>query len=146
MIDSFRNKFAFLSNFLPHKIQYRGMTYPSVEHAYQAAKAVRLNDKIAIRDCDTCREAKKLGQTVERIDDWDNKRLIVMEDLLRIKFLDSFLAAQLLSTGDSQLIEGNHWGDRFWGQVDGQGENHLGKLLMKIREDLQYAVKTKKLA
>jgi predicted NAD-dependent protein-ADP-ribosyltransferase YbiA (DUF1768 family) len=38
------------------------------------------------------------------------------------------------------LIEGNTWGDKFWGQVKGEGANYLGRLLMKVREELQTAV------
>jgi N-glycosidase YbiA len=63
-----------------------------------------------------------------------------MAALLAKKFKDPVLAAQLLSTGDAQLIEGNTWGDKIWGcvQVNGAwvGENGLGKLLMQIRSTM----------
>lgn len=59
-----------------------------------------------------------------------------MEDLLRLKFSNREVANLLILTGDEELIEGNWWGDKFWGIYNGEGENHLGKLLMKIRGEL----------
>lgn len=63
----------------------------------------------------------------------------IMEEIVRAKFTQNQeLKAQLLSTGDAILIEGNTWNDRYWG-VDvrsGVGKNHLGKILMKIRLEL----------
>jgi len=61
----------------------------------------------------------------------------MMEELLRLKFESPELRKLLLETGEHELIEGNNWGDRFWGVVDGVGDNHLGKLLMKIRAELR---------
>ena len=63
-----------------------------------------------------------------------------MEEIVRAKFTQNpKLGEQLLSTGNADLIEGNTWNDRYWG-VDvrsGAGENHLGKILMKVRSELQ---------
>lgn len=60
-----------------------------------------------------------------------------MEDIVRDKFTrNEDLKAMLLATGDEGLIEGNWWGDTFWGECKGQGENHLGRILMKIRREL----------
>lgn len=65
---------------------------------------------------------------------------MVMEDILRAKFEDEGMRARLLGTGDQCLIEGNTWGDTYWGMVRDPldceiwiGENWLGVLLMKIR-------------
>jgi predicted NAD-dependent protein-ADP-ribosyltransferase YbiA (DUF1768 family) len=61
-----------------------------------------------------------------------------MEDVVRAKFSQNpELCDQLLDTGDKTLIEGNHWGDRFWGVCDGVGENHLGQILEKVRTELR---------
>ena len=65
------------------------------------------------------------------------QRLEVMLKLLRLKFADPALAGRLLATGDTELVEGNHWGDRYWGVSGGIGENHLGKLLMQVRLELR---------
>ena len=58
-----------------------------------------------------------------------------METGLRQKFNDPRLKELLIQTGQQALVEGNWWGDRFWGVCKGTGENHLGQLLMKIRRD-----------
>ncbi|WP_308694469.1 NADAR family protein [uncultured Veillonella sp.] len=51
--------------------------------------------------------------------------------------------AKLLATRDRMLIEGNDWGDTFWGMVDGEGENNLGKILMRVREEIKTDLKGK---
>ena len=66
-------------------------------------------------------------------------RLDIMENVVRAKFMQNpYLAARLVATGTMPLEEGNRWGDTFWG-VDvrtGKGENNLGKILMKVRKEL----------
>ena len=59
-----------------------------------------------------------------------------MYQILKSKFQNPELSKLLLETGDCELIEGNTWGDQFWGVCKGVGENNLGKLLMKVREEL----------
>ena len=61
-----------------------------------------------------------------------------MLELLHLKFRHPVLKDQLLATGDVELIEGNDWGDEFWGVCCGKGSNNLGKLLMLVRR--HYAV------
>lgn len=53
------------------------------------------------------------------------------------KMSEPKLRSQLLSTGTAELVEGNWWNDRYWGVCNGRGENHLGKILMRIREELK---------
>ena len=61
-----------------------------------------------------------------------------MEDICRAKFTQNEeLKKKLIDTGDATLIEGNTWNDTFWGVCNGVGENNLGKILMKIREELK---------
>ena len=140
-INEFQGEYRFLSNFWPCYLVYQNMVYPTAEHAYQAAKVESADIKERIRNCPTPANAKDYfevnkvnpdpGWTVE-------KKLMVMEELLRIKFSGSepFLTRALLGTGDAGLIEGNNWDDTFWGVCNNIGENNLGKLLMKIREEL----------
>jgi predicted NAD-dependent protein-ADP-ribosyltransferase YbiA (DUF1768 family) len=62
----------------------------------------------------------------------------VMERCVREKFTrHADLRAKLLATGDAVLEEGNDWGDRVWGVYQGQGDNRLGKILMKVRRELR---------
>ncbi len=83
-------------------------------------------------------KAKRKGRQVELRPGWDAVRLSAMEEVVRAKFTQNpDLAARLAATGTMPLVEGNFFGDTFWG-VDaktGKGENNLGKILMKIREE-----------
>lgn len=129
IISKFRGEYAFLSNF------YILNDGKSVEHYYQAAKCNNLKDYITILNASTPAEAKRLSKQIEIRQDWGNIKLVVMEQLLIKKFSDPILAEKLVNTLDYQLIEGNEWGDKFWGVCNGVGYNHLGRLLMKIRDE-----------
>lgn len=143
-IDHFRDTYDFLSNFYPVKIEYSGLTYQNAEAVFQAQKC--LSDEERAEFCELpANTAKRVGRQVKLRDDWEDVKIQLMEEIVRAKFAqNSELAKKLISTDDIPLIEGNTWGDKFWG-VDirtGQGENNLGKILMKIRAE----IKAKKLA
>jgi ribA/ribD-fused uncharacterized protein len=136
-IKSFRGESSFLSNMSSSPVELGGVKYPTVEHAFQAAKTTDPVERAKILAAKTPSEAKRIGKTVTLRKDWDKKKLEVMEKALRAKFEQNpELKKKLINTGDADLIEGNDWGDRFWGQVNGTGQNNLGKLLMKIRNEL----------
>ncbi len=136
-ITSFRGEHAFLSNFFPCSIPVGSFMAPSVEHAFQALKSLGEEEVRWVLEAETPTAAKRRGRRVTLRADWAEVKLSLMEQALRLKFApDSELAAMLLSTGDAELIEGNSWNDRFWGVCRGAGQNHLGKLLMKVRADL----------
>lgn len=137
MINSFTGEYRFLSNFWPAEVQMYGVAYPTVEHAYQASKTNNPKLRETIRACPTPGEAKRKGKQLVIRQDWFTFRLQAMETLLRRKFSIPELKEKLLSTGEEDLVEGNNWGDTFWGVCLNQGENNLGKLLMKIRQELQ---------
>lgn len=139
MISSFQGANRFLSNFWPCEIVYDGITFGSTEGAYQAAKTFNYDErkKIALMKPG---EAKRYVRTITIRPDWDSVKLRIMEDLIRQKFTKhKVLAERLLFTEDEELIEGNTWNDIFWGVCKGVGENHLGKILMKIRQELKDA-------
>lgn len=137
VISSFQGQFRFLSNFWPCQIEYEGVVYPSVENAYQAAKTYDENrhQYIAI----TPGQAKRLAKKLPIIPGWNEMtKLCVMVWLLQKKFTnDNTLGHMLLDTGDSILIEGNTWGDVFWGVSGGVGRNFLGKILRDRRNQLK---------
>lgn len=137
MITAFQGEWRFLSNFWPAVVPLAldGKLYPTVEHAYQAAKSDDPVLRKMIRDATSPRTAKSLGRKAHLRDGWDTERLAVMEALLREKFKNGALMASLQKTYPHELVEGNTWGDRFWGQCEGQGENHLGRLLMALRDE-----------
>lgn len=143
-IDSFRGEHAYLSNFYPSPFRWDGTLdaisdtlVPTVEHAYQAAKTLDVKWQERILAAETPTQAKKLGRQVPMRKDWDTIKLDVMRKLVRMKFLwHPDLAEKLLATREAELIEGNDWGDRFWGKVAGAGENWLGRILMGVRTEL----------
>ncbi len=138
-ITSFSGENRFLSNFYPCSVKLDGIMYSSSEHAYQAAKTLDKNVRIIFHKhpLPTAGQAKRLGRKLKLRPDWESVKFSVMEDLLRQKFSNDYLGKRLLETGDAELIEGNSHGDVFWGVTDKGGQNHLGKLLMKIREELK---------
>lgn len=114
---------------------YEGLVYPSTENAYQAAKLVD-KDRFVFTMCSPGK-AKRLGRELKNHTNWDSKKLEVMNTVLLQKFCPgSFLAEKLMNTIFVDIIEGNTWGDTFWGVCDGVGENNLGKLIMEIRAQL----------
>jgi len=135
-INDFRGEYAFLSNFCPCEIVYEGMKFQSTEAAYQAAKTVDIKEREKFIYLGPG-EAKRLGRSVKLRPDWEKIKLSVMENLLRQKFSDKKLQERLFATGNEMLIEGNWWNDTYWGVCRGKGENHLGKLLMKIRSEIR---------
>lgn len=136
-IISFTEPFRWLSNFYPSPVKWEGQEYATVEHAYQAAKTADPERQAFIRHTRTPGNAKRAGAQVALIPGWDVLKVEVMRELLRRKFAPgSTLARKLVATHGMQLIEGNTWGDTFWGVCRGKGENQLGKLLMEIRDDL----------
>lgn len=142
VINKFKGEYDFLSNFYLYPVVWAGVEYPSNEHAYVAAKTLDMALRYQVQRTKTPGAAKRLGRSFKLRPGWDNKRLKVMEKLIARKFKrDSFLAGMLLKTGDAELIEGNFWGDYFWGVCRGVGENHLGKLLMKQRAELREPAK-----
>jgi len=136
-VESFGGEFHFLSNFHPAPIMYRGISYPTSEHAFQAAKAANENTKMNISILSTPSEAKKYGKTVIRRTDWDDVKVEIMGEIVRAKFIQNpRLREKLFATDDILLEEGNTWGDTFWGICNGVGQNNLGIILMQVREDL----------
>jgi N-glycosidase YbiA len=136
MIDRFAGKYWFLSNHHPCKVFLDEVEYPSVEHAYMSAKTLSLAEREIIRTCGDAVVAKKLGKHVTLREDWNEIKLQVMTYLLMQKFSHTEFAKLLKDTSPHELVEGNWWGDVFWGICNGQGENWLGKILMQIRDEL----------
>ena len=136
-IKAFRGEYRWLSNFWPAQVKMDGELYQTTENAYQAAKTLDLEKRATIRESKPGK-AKGMGKKVVMREDWDQVKLQVMEDLTRQKYAPgSELARKLLATGDAEIIEGNTWNDTFWGVCKGEGENNLGKLIMKVREELR---------
>lgn len=128
---------SWMSNFDASLIEMDGDLYPSVEHAFQAAKVPRA-ERGRFLEARTPGQAKRLGRQVHLPTWWEEKKVGIMLELVRRKFTPGTALAHLLvDTGDEPLEEVNTWGDRFWGTVNGVGENWMGKLLMQVRAELK---------
>lgn len=137
-ISRFMGETRWLSNFEYATVEFENELYLTTEHAYQAAKTLNQSQRKAIRDEISPSVAKKMGRKVTIRDDWESVKLQIMYDLNLQKFSKHpELQKLLLNTGDALLEEGNNWGDTYWGVVDGKGENHLGKILMKVRAEIR---------
>lgn len=141
-IDRFRGDYGFLSNFWEVPVTYQGLTYGSNEAAFQAQKCMTEEEKRLFTRMRPS-EAKKTGRQVALRPDWEAVKVGLMEEIVRAKFTQNEdLKWRLIGTGDADLEEGNTWHDTCWG-VDaktGEGRNHLGKILMKIRAELAETV------
>lgn len=70
--------------------------------------------------------------------DWDDVKVGILEDIIRRKAQQNpDVEEALLMSGDQIIAEVNPHDD-FWGTgPDGNGLNHTGKILMKIRDELR---------
>jgi len=135
-ISEFKGQYSFLSNFHPVIVIMDGQPYNSVENAYQAAKTLDLNKRIQFETVNPGK-AKRMGNALELRKDWEDVKIGIMKDLVKNKFNNFDLRDRLLATENAKLIEGNFHGDRFWGKVNGIGENHLGIILMEVRAEIR---------
>jgi N-glycosidase YbiA len=138
----YNQDYDLLNGFSANAVEVDGKLYPTVEHAYQAAKCTDLAGKEAIRQARSPLMAKQLANETYKAakrPDWDDVKLEVMERLYRLKIAQhSEVKQALLATGD-QAIHENSPVDYFWGcGKDGTGQkSHIGKLWMKIRAELR---------
>jgi len=131
-----------LSNMARVDIKLKGKIYPSVEHAYMSEKS---KDKSWKELCSQKNiigtQIKKFSSTIKLRDDWEKVKLLVMEYCLKQKFEQEPFKTMLIGTGNENIQEGNYWNDTFWGvnlkSNPNIGENHLGRLIMKIRDEIR---------
>lgn len=138
MINNFRGKYFFLSNFYMAPVIWDGSHFTNNEAAFQSAKLTsRIKRNELFSEADP-RTAKRLGRKVQLRPDWEEVKYDIMYEIVKAKFTQNEdLKEKLLATGDEYLEEGNNWGDKVWGTVNGEGENNLGKILMRVREELR---------
>lgn len=158
-IIGFKKEYKFLDNsysgashgpFVHRVFLYDGSSFSDIfrtaEHAYQCSKAKTSYDAHSISRLPYADQVYRNGRKLDLRPDWEDIKLDIMGGILRSKFstldLDTgsskSMAYKLLATGDQNLInETKFKRNLFWGTYDGVGENHLGKLLMEIREELK---------
>ena len=142
---------ACLSNFYPCKFEFNGKTFNFSEQCFMYQKAILFNDfeiaKQVLNETDV-RKIKALGRKVKNFNNelWDKHKEDFMFNACYAKFSQNDkLKDFLLSTGNHEIVEAspvdNIWGigfssDNAMENVDKWGQNLLGKILMKVREDL----------
>ena len=135
-IDRFVGSYSFLNNFFSSTIYVKGISYPTVEHAYQSHKTLDDNASEIIRNAKDPMIAKKLGRSIVIRSDWDDIKIDLMRTFIKLKFENPILREMLISTQDLELVQTNQWNDKFWGVCKGIGDNWLGKILMEVRDEI----------
>jgi ribA/ribD-fused uncharacterized protein len=140
-IPEFQGQFRFLSNFWVSGFEWNGSPWSTAEAAYQCVKCADPAEYNFMRHMSSPGAIKRYGRRVLLRDDWEEVKVKFMADIVLAKFTQSpHLTSRLLDTGYGVLIEGNSWGDTFWGQVDGVGDNHLGRILMDVRHKFRISL------
>lgn len=137
MIREFQGNNRWLSNFAPVQIKLDGLIFPSIEHAYMSAKSDDDSwKKFCANEKNTAGKVKRASRSIELVEDWETKKLEVMAECIKQKFSQEPYKTKLFATGKQHIQEGNRWGDKFWGVClkTNNGENHLGKLIMNVRD------------
>lgn len=148
---------TFLSNWIPAdcKIPYNGLMFSNSEQLFMFKKATYFDDdemaeEIAMYGQDP-REVKKMGRKVKNYNEesWAQVREDMMYIACYAKFTsDEKLRQHLIDTGDKIIVEGTPfdgvWGvkikwddDRILDEKNWNGLNLLGKVLMRVREDIK---------
>lgn len=138
-ILSFQGEHRFLSNFYHAPMRVLGIPFLNSEAAYQACKTLDIDVRKSFSQLEPA-IAKHTGKRLILRPNWDDgiTKVECMELCLWSKFqMNPDLKMKLIDTGDAELIEGNTWGDTYWGVCKGKGENMLGKLLMEIRNNIK---------
>ena len=141
MISSFTGGYKFLSNFYPCFVydKLKGFRYKSVEHYYQANKTSIYSEREYVAEANSPGEAKKRGNSVTLLENWNDIKTEIMLYCLLSKFSDEKLRISVLNTNYNRLIEKNYWHDNYWGNCNCEkcksiiGLNKLGKLLEFVR-------------
>ena len=151
-IRGFSGSYRFLSNFHYASITFADpsteeglaadlnfiITAPTAEHAYQALKTLRPQEREAVLKSPSPAAARAIGRRITLRPNWDRIRQPKMKLVQFTKYHQHlYLRRRLLDTGERVLVEENHWGDTYWGQCRGQGTNYLGRLLMEVRSELR---------
>lgn len=136
MANAFRGAFAYRSNMYSCPVSFQGILYNNSEAAFQAQKCILQQDKEKFAFL-SGPDAKRLGKTIPLIEDWEDIKLDIMYNVVKEKFIQNPSLKQLLISSTDDIAEENTWGDTFWGTCNGYGKNHLGKILMKVRDELK---------
>ena len=138
----------FVTYFSPHSahaIFVDGVLYPTLEHAYQSMRYDDLDIKEKIKNAKSPFLAWQISQEYKSLQNENFKnndhKVKVMFDLSVLKYNQhEDVKKALIDSGDSTIVKhifNYPPSDGFWDDdVDGSGLNHIGKIWMKIREEI----------
>lgn len=131
----------YLSPFSAHQITIWGEDFATVEHAYHWARYKPGPQKDAIKATRSPIECLMLSHSFKKshpdaLDPAFNKDA-VMEELFRAKMAQHPHIVAILRASGSRVLLKEISTDAYWGTgPDGSGHNHMGKLWMKLRDEL----------
>ena len=161
-IKNFRGYYSFLSNFSNSKIKFKNYIFENSESVFQVQKFDYNDQLLRAFSVLNPSDAKKYGRAkilflnndtdelasnkrpyywenyteFRMTPDWNDRKIEAMYNSVRLKFTQNpEIKEKLIETRDYYLEEGNTWGDKFWGTVNGEGENNLGIILMQVRDE-----------
>ena len=140
VIGFYPREFYPLDNFSSFKVEWNGYLYSSLEEAYQAASFMTSDEDLVekIKNSHSADEAQRIAYANrnKQRKDWNEVKVSIMEELLRLKIEQNpYVLKKLLQTKDYLIVEDSPK-DSFWGWgLNRDGENNLGKLWMKLREE-----------
>ena len=135
---------TYFSAYSAHSIEYKGVVYPTVEHAYHCQ---RHENSAVVEEIHSARSPFKAWQVSQKyksqqLPDFNERKIVVMEELNRAKMKQhEDVQGELLVSGETPIIK--HWTtgsppDGFWDDgIDGTGRNETGKIWMRLREELR---------
>lgn len=143
MVAFYEREFYCFSNFSSFQVKWRGKTWMTSEHAYQASRFMGRNKKPTVVEkifkARSADDAYKIAQKHKEksFEDYRDQDLMDMESILRAKLRQNpYVRHKLAQTGNRTIVEDSPV-DGFWGWgKDKKGRNELGKLWMKLRKEL----------
>lgn len=142
IIGFYEREFYVLSNFSSFAVDWRGRRWSTSEHAYQAAHFIDTDKKLfeEIFEARSAHDAYKIAKANadKAPENWDEIKTVIMEEIVRLKLEQNlYVKKKLLETEDLLLVEDSPK-DSFWGWgLDKMGRNELGKIWMKLRDELR---------
>ena len=142
VIGFYPREFYPFDNFSSFKVEWNGYLFSSVEEAYQAASFMGSDEELVekIKKSHSADEAQRIAYANrdKRREDWDDVKISIMEELLRLKIEQNpYVKKKLLQTGDYMIVEDSPKDDFWCWGPNRNGQNNLGKLWMKLREELK---------
>ena len=139
VIGFYPREFYPLDNFSSFKVEVDGYLYVSLEEAFQSLLFLPDYPEISdrIKKSHSAHEAQKImHENMDKVKYSNYEKVCIMEKLLRLKIEQNpYVLKKLLETKDYTIVEDSpkddYWG---WG-INRNGENQLGKLWMKLREE-----------